>query len=781
MNSEKIKLFTQWPKNENENAIIEDIEEYILTLTFDEISSTKAFTPLLDLSLKLPLSQDRAITFDDGPYRYMRVQFTLDDLGIDLPYYYFIRKVERLANNTILITAHMDLLNTYQDSLLTSFTSKTMIIRQHEDRFHALTSGWPKTGYMTRKVDPVSEGLIVAKQRSATFSDVTSNVVGDAYENYYLIYSSASSVGEEDANNPISCELRADTQKLLAVSGGASAVDILAGDLSPTYFYYILASDLLSGFRVALLDNGMPPFETVVYENSTVGTISTTQDLLLIESFIDTLDANKIKAKVNQLYHFYDSSTPNDKYFMATNTPGAILNPDEAIRLSKVKQLYYSQIYTTDEATIRTFSKTLINSGYYTQTFMRPIASLNKADSKLVKIIKLPYAPTTVNYDPVTHIYSFDNFTYDVNTQKMLLNSPDIEFENTSFTPMNLNELNTEIISGAHADFVSLDATINYLHDDFVANYSVADSKIYHSDFYTLKFSYDSFSKIIQNEFIITKKDTTPLVEFRFKPTNTINSNFLWEISLKSGTYTSQVFSEDFADYLLSTRNNEITIYSNAYINYLKTGYNYDKKAKATQNTANWLTTALSLAGGVGSAVVGGVTGNPIAAAAGVGLITGGLAQITNAIATQVNNDNAMASKLSQLRAQSTAVAGSDDINLLSDYGDNKLRTCVYKPSTIVQSMLEKLFHFYGYLRNYQGIPNFSSRVWFNFIQCQPDFDFGSFTMLKKAELDEVSQKFSDGVTIFHHLKVTRKPPLTSISKWDLAQELENFETFFIN
>lgn len=781
MNSEKIKLFTEWPKNENENAIIEDIEEYILTLTSTEISSTKAFTPLLDLSLKLPLSQDKAIIFEEDTYRYMRVQFTLDDFGPDLPYYYFIRKVERMANNTILITAHMDLLNTYQTSLLTSFTAKTMINRQHEDRFHALTSGWPKTGYMTRKVDPVSEGLIVAKQRSATFSDITSNVAGDAYENYYLIYSSASSVGEEDANNPISCELRADTQKLLAVSGGASAVDILAGDLSPTYFYYILAADLLSGFKVSLLDNGHPPTETVVYENSTVGTISTTQDLILIESFIDTLDADKIKAKVNQLYHFYESSAPNDKYSMATNTPGVILNPDETIRLSKVKQLYYSQIYTTDEATIRTFSKTLINSGYYTLTFMKPISSLNKADSKLVKIIKLPYAPTTVNYDSVTHIYSFDNFTYDVDTQKMLLNSPDIEFENTSFSPMNLGELNTEIISGSHADFVSLDDTINYLHDDFVANYLVADSKIYHSDFYTRKFSYDSFSKIIQNEFIITKKDTTPQVEFRFKPTNTINSNFMWEISLKSRTYTSQVFSEDFADYLLSSRNNEITIYSNAYINYLKTGYNYDKKAKATQNTANWMTTALSLAGGVGGAIVGGVTGNPIAAAAGVGLITGGLAQITNAIATQVNNDNAMASKLAQLRAQSTAVAGSDDINLLSDYGDNKLKTCVYKPSTIVQSMLEKLFHYYGYLRNYQGIPNFSSRVWFNFIQCQPDFDFGSFTMLKKVELDEASQKFSDGVTIFHHLKVTRTAPLTSISKWDLTQELENFETFFIN
>ena len=36
----------------------------------------------------------------------------------------------------------------------------------------------------------------------------------------------------------------------------------------------------------------------------------------------------------------------------------------------------------------------------------------------------------------------------------------------------------------------------------------------------------------------------------------------------------------DYEDYLLVSRNNEETIFSNDYLNYIRTGYNYDKKAR---------------------------------------------------------------------------------------------------------------------------------------------------------------------------------------------------------
>ena len=36
----------------------------------------------------------------------------------------------------------------------------------------------------------------------------------------------------------------------------------------------------------------------------------------------------------------------------------------------------------------------------------------------------------------------------------------------------------------------------------------------------------------------------------------------------------------DYEDYLLVNRNNEETIFSNDYLNYIRTGYNYDKKIR---------------------------------------------------------------------------------------------------------------------------------------------------------------------------------------------------------
>ena len=36
----------------------------------------------------------------------------------------------------------------------------------------------------------------------------------------------------------------------------------------------------------------------------------------------------------------------------------------------------------------------------------------------------------------------------------------------------------------------------------------------------------------------------------------------------------------DYEDYLLVNRNNEETIFSNDYLNYIRTGYNYDKKVR---------------------------------------------------------------------------------------------------------------------------------------------------------------------------------------------------------
>ena len=52
----------------------------------------------------------------------------------------------------------------------------------------------------------------------------------------------------------------------------------------------------------------------------------------------------------------------------------------------------------------------------------------------------------------------------------------------------------------------------------------------------------------------------------------------------------------DYEDYLLVNRNNEETIFSNDYLNYIRTGYNYDKKVREQTISKNNLDVSLMTA-----------------------------------------------------------------------------------------------------------------------------------------------------------------------------------------
>jgi hypothetical protein len=73
---------------------------------------------------------------------------------------------------------------------------------------------------------------------------------------------------------------------------------------------------------------------------------------------------------------------------------------------------------------------------------------------------------------------------------------------------------------------------------------------------------------------------------------------------------------------LLSSRNNEMTIFSNAYLNYLKTGYNYDKKSRAIESASRWGGVVISAAGAAVSAVAGGPIGALGAVSLGIGAVS---------------------------------------------------------------------------------------------------------------------------------------------------------------
>lgn len=135
-----------------------------------------------------------------------------------------------------------------------------------------------------------------------------------------------------------------------------------------------------------------------------------------------------------------------------------------------------------------------------------------------------------------------------------------------------------------------------------------------------------------------------------------------------------------------------------------------------------------------------------------------------------------MDKKLAEEQAKSITTSGSDNLTIMRAVTDNKLWKFTYEPSERIKTMLDDLFYFYGYKRGYQGVPNASSRKWFNFVQCDPKWK-PSFARSSKPFLDELTQKFRNGVTFFHYNEMTTKPSWMSKQGYDLDQKSENWET----
>jgi len=611
----KITAYTAIGFKESQNFLIESINDYLENLgTGVSWNDAQKITPNIDISFRL--SAIGTMSYDKfTPFEYIKIEEINPSGSFRNVYYYFVRHISRRAENTILIDAHLDVLNTFPSLVTTGLTAKTMVIREHKDRFYKVDmSNYPRHALLQYKIDEISEGLSpslfqtskeTVKNELSVFDDVS----------FYLIYKA---------------------QNDLSTPGAANPIDVY------------LCSDTLM--------------------NDTFG--------------------------------------------------NAVL----------------------------------------------PFSSLDRTDSKLVKIIKLPYCPGDLQLSGNEGGYSFGSgWTFDKVTSLMKYG---LLFTHSDFINKKLKP-----VVYANRTWFTADSINDAVYRIYDHSYAL-DPKLLHSDFHLEKFSYDSFSlsfpleKTIQN----TSGATNAQTNISFHPTNTVNSNLLFH-------FTSDDFenylSDDYGDYLVSSRNSEETIFNNAYLDYLRTGYNYDKKTKALSNTARWTGAAASIVGGALSAGVGAATGHPVLAATGVTMVAGGVAQLTSAITSQISSENTFQSKIASLQAQSTSVSGCDDIDLLSDYGQNKLLHFTYDVSKPTHDMLCDLFFYYGYKQNIMEKPDVDSRYWFNFIQCNPVF--ANTGVILGVYEDELTKKLNDGITIFH------EEILDSHETWDLKQQYLNWEKWIVD
>lgn len=379
-----------------------------------------------------------------------------------------------------------------------------------------------------------------------------------------------------------------------------------------------------------------------------------------------------------------------------------------------------------------------------TSGILSSINNVNRSDTKIIKIIKMPYAP------------------FDVNIVSGKMTIPTGWIYSGGY--LKLEDLNTEFLSYVDGGFDLDELQLAYTSGDLAANKNhdiKYESKLYNSNFYSVKYAYDNFEKEILLERFTARTDFPGNV-IKFKQSNNISSNSLFDIQAINGTYDEPTL---YGRYLNVNRQNEVALFSSDYINYIRTGYNYDKKAKERQRYSNIMSIGLSAAGSVAGFATSAITGG-VSTAAAIGTTQSLINGISNAIFQSISAEDAINQKLESTKQSPASVSNTEDLNLLSYYNGNRLIHYTESVSDEVKNSIYTLFRLTGYACNEYGVPVTNTRLYYNFLQCDADIEESSWTAGKDF-LDDVKSRLKTGVTIFHKVN----------GSYDFLQDKENFET----
>lgn len=706
----------------------------------------------LNIVIKLNKSQDYIALIDeagDYPYNYVGIQNSTDDRV----FYYFIVGVDWRAANTIALSLAMDTVATYWDQI--KMNDKTLVHREHKDRFIIPSNDIYINSVLTRKVDEVEEGFgsLQVKDQTITVQDTAlplSTTRPRLQNLWYLVYRSEFAGTEDRTQNPVECYLCADED--LEFEDAGENISWNTSDLDKTATYFAVLRDNPGGeFTVV---NGV----TGQTKTWTLGTRAS-----------DNKEYKMIKLRYESQNEWVALA-----YRYSTTTDFIIDDVENVATISFDAQL----MWRSSNPEIRDAVNYDYILWHYAQTkyaqridltrnYAASIDGFDRTDSRILKIIELPYCPIgDIHYQSNTGWSIPDNWA--VVGGNLKLKKLNYEFERF-LGNFDIPDMNYTI------------TTTSDLEPNAVRNDQL-ESKLYHSSISPLKFVYDSFTMDYARE-RYTHTNSLPEAEFAidFKQTNTINSKLAFNVRTVTGSYKE---NQDFETYLLASRNNEAMIYNSEYLNYIRNGYNYDKKANAMNVASGIINTIIGAAGagtrfGLATAeqnrspLKGNAQFNEriktmtqalnragisetkpiygLTANLAIGAISSAAQAAINVGFQVAQNENTMAAKLQNLQAQSISTTGADDLDLMKWYSNNTLREITYKPDDQMKEAILDLFYYAGYATEVRKVPNLYSRANWNFIQCDPVLEPIRETNIYQAYLDDIRGRFAAGLTIYHN------------------------------
>ena len=687
------------------NCVVEQLSSYLAGCSFLTFNDFQYVKIEYDITIKVNVNQQY-----DKDFNYNYAKITNSSQARD--YYYFILGTKWISQNTLELSLSLDSLNTYWNDL--QFTDKTHITRQHKDRFTKKTST-----HLLRNVDRFEEGITGTK----FFNNGTSLRISSADYDWYLIYKNKLDA-TASTSVPIDCFCCASEEINLNITTDYTGIHFSSYNVGDSL--YVFAKDNTT-------------FTTTIKGTSyTIGESSQYKGIAFVRL------ANENKAFVLQdNTSVIINNIGNTALTDVTSTVKVRVCRSFTPEIDVTSQNYgYYSVLGQVEA--RNYSTITIGQ---TSANLLSINTINRSDTKLIKIIKMPYAP----------------FNVDIVSGRM--NVPTGWIYSGGY--LKLEDLNTEFLSYVGGSLYLDELQLAYNSSDLAAdkNHDIKyESKLYNSNFYSVKYAYDNFEKEILLERFTVRTDFPGNV-IKFKQSNNISSNSLFDIQAVNGTYDEPTL---YGRFLNVNRQQEVALYSSDYVNYIRSGYNYDLKAKNRQQLTNWLGTGLAFVGSVAGFAASAFTGG-VSTAAGISLAQSAISSLVSTINSSASAEDALNQKLEATKNNPASVSSTEDLNLLSYYNGNRLIKYTESVSDRVKQSIYNLFRLTGYGCDDYQIPNFASRLYYNFVQCDPDIEESSWTEGKQF-IDDIKARFKAGVTVFHRVN----------NSYDFEQDKENFETWLI-
>lgn len=690
------------------NEVFDDITLFLNDLQpKHQWANVKYTKPELDIMIKLPL---------DGTYNHLG-QFDYCDLfdeQANKHYYYYILNTNWKAKQTLQLQLSMDTLNTFWQDIKATLGPNTHVTRRYFDR-------WKKVG---TKAYPLIDKHPEEISAPTMVQIAKPKAIGPT-KRWTLVY--RTDYDSDVKANPVTCYVIPEEDTKISET---------------SYGTYTLTKNSAAPGTWWAMTNGSNHNDVFTIKSGNNQRIVKMADYSYVAFVIE-----------NGCIHAY--------VYLLSNVEFDI-KADEIV-FTVCKQIYrQSATFDTNFAVSNLdFNNPLVmDSGMSTGT-LRAFESWyqdNKTDTRLIKIMELPYAPFNEEYDSENKLIIPTGFELYYGLLKYNGGQSGMEASVASFDNL------------APEPFVIADV-VNEQGIQKKANPEEYETKLWNSSYYSLKYVYDGDYHVVKLEEFEHLAVPDYSLSINFHSSTGMDNSIAFEFK------STEQLDTDFGDWLISNRTTEVPYYTNEYLNYLRYGKAVDERNKAYSivstvvgGIGSTAQTSASLAFALNSAAIKGLTG-------GVGAIIGGGVGLVSGIIATVSSiskaNDQINSKIDQYTHQASSVSSSNDLSIFKKYGKNKLLQVEYQPTKELRDSIGRYFNLYGYSCDEYGIPNWNTRIWSDYYVMEPDF---WMSYIEKDYEDDISARMKAGFRLLHRVNLSDRSGV-----YDFDSEYENFERSLIN